>query len=459
MPISATLAAWAARVSYDDLPPDVVASTRLRVLDVIGLALAGAETPFGKSVRAAAVAMSSPGPCRVLGTRDSLNVTMAAFANGACAQALEYDDTHNESIVHMSSPSVAAALALADTAAISGRDLITAIAVGNEISCRAGSVAPGQFHRRGFHPSGLFATFGVAYLAGRLLRLDADGMARAAGISGSFASGILECWVDGTQTKFLHPGWSAQSGIAAAFLARAGTTGPAQVFEGRWGLYATHLQDGSAPKDLSRLTAELGTRWDSRNSSFKPFPAAHVLHPYIDAVLRLRHAHGVHAEDIEAIDCPVAAFIIPIVCEPADEKLAPASDSHGRVSLQYSIAEALTRGSLGRQAYSEASLRDPAILALARRVRFHADPQFPGPGRFKGAVTVTLRGGRTLTELEEYNRGSAENPMTGADLRAKFDENAEGFLDAGARDRVADAVARLETLPDARALVDFVANA
>ena len=130
-----------------------------------------------------------------------------------------------------------------------------------------------------------------------------------------------------------------------------------------------------------------------------------------------------------------------------------------RVSLQYSIAEALTRGSLGRQAYSEASLRDPAILALARRVRFHADPQFPGPGRFKGAVTVTLRGGRTLTELEEYNRGSAENPMTGADLRAKFDENAEGFLDAGARDRVADAVARLETLPDARALVDFVANA
>jgi 2-methylcitrate dehydratase PrpD len=458
MPISADIARWAARVSFDALPADVVASTRLRVLDVIGLALAGADTPFGRSVGDAAVAMSSPGPCRVFGTRASLNVTMAAFANGAFSQALEYDDTHNESIVHMSSPSVAAALAIADTAQISGRELITAIAVGNEISCRAGSVAPGQFHRRGFHPSGLFATFGVAYLAGRLLRLDAEGLARAAGICGSFASGILECWVDGTQTKFLHPGWSAQSGIVSAFLAAAGTTGPAQVFEGRWGLFATHLQDDGAPKDLSRLTNALGARWDSRNSSFKPFPAAHVLHPYIDAVLRLR-SRGVRAEDVDAIDCPVAAFIIPIVCEPEREKLAPASDSHGRVSLQYSIAEALVRGSLGKRAYADASLRDPAILALAQRVRFHADAKFPGPGRFKGAVTVTLKNGATLTEVEEYNRGSADNPMTYADLRAKFDENASGFLDAAARDRVADAVARLETLPDARALVDLVANA
>ncbi len=459
MPLSADLARWAGRVSFDDLPPDVVDATKRRVLDVIGLALAGAETPFGQSVRDAAVAMAPGGPCRVFGTGDPVNVTMAAFANGAFSQALEYDDTHNESIVHMSSPSVAAALAIADTARISGRDLITAVALGNEISCRAGSVAPGQFHRRGFHPSGLFATFGVAYLAGRLFRLDEHGMTNAAGICGSFASGILECWVDGTQTKFLHPGWSAQSGIVAAFLAAAGATGPAEVFEGRWGLFASHLQDGNTPKDLTRLTLDLGTRWDSRNSSFKPFPAAHVLHPYIDAILRVRHAHGVRPEDVDTIDCPVASFIIPIVCEPVDEKLAPASDSHGRVSLQYSLAEAMALGSLGKSAYSDASLRDPGILALARRVRFHADPSFPGPGRFKGAVTVKLKNGRTIAEVEEYNRGSVENPMSDAELRAKFDENAGGFLDQEARDRVAATVAGLETLADTRTLVDFIVNA
>jgi 2-methylcitrate dehydratase PrpD len=204
------------------------------------------------------------------------------------------------------------------------------------------------------------------------------------------------------------------------------------------------------------LTTDLGVRWDSRNSSFKPFPAAHVLHPYIDAILRLRHVHGVRPEDVEAIDCPVAPFIVSIVCEPASEKLAPASDSHGRVSLQYTLAEALVRGSLGRRSYSEESLRDPTVLALARRVRWHADPAFPGPGRFKGTVTVTLKDGRTLTEVEDYNRGSADNPMTDAELRAKFGENAEGMLDATARDLVTDAVERLESLADARTLVDLV---
>jgi 2-methylcitrate dehydratase PrpD len=453
MSLSSELGAWASQLVFEDLPADVSEATKRRVLDVIGLSLAGAETEFGRATRAAALALSPPGPCQVLGTGDRVSVTMAAFVNGASSQALEFDDTHNESIVHMSSPSVAAALALSESGPVSGRDLITAIAVGNEISCRIGSVAPGRFHRLGFHPSGLFAPFGVAYLAGRLLGLDGGAMARAAGICGSFAAGLLECWVDGTQTKFLHPGWAAQSGIVAAFLARAGTTGPAAVLEGRFGLFASHLQDASVDRDLGRVVDQLGTRWDSRNSSFKPFPAAHVLHPYIDALLRLRSRHGIVPSEVEWIDCPVAAFIVPIVCEPTEEKLAPASDSHGRVSLQYTLAEALHVGALGRHAYASDSLANPEILALARRVRYHVDPAFPGPGRFKGAVQVALKDGRSFSEVEEFNRGSAENPMSDRELRAKFDENASGFLSAHQRDRLVDEISRLETLPEARVLV------
>ena len=453
--LSGHLAAWVSRASFDDLPEDVIEATKLRVLDVIGLALAGAETAFGRSVRDAAVAMSPSGPCRILGSGDRVGVTTAAFANGSFSQALEFDDTHVESIVHMSSPAVAAALALAELATVSGRDLITAIAVGNEISCRVGSVAPGQFHRLGFHPSGLFAPFGVTYLAARLLGLDGETMTRAAGICGSFAAGILECWVDGTQPKFLHPGWAAQSGITAAFLARAGTTGPAAVFEGRFGLFASHLQDRTAPRDFTRISEALGTRWDSRHASFKPFPAAHVLHPYVDALLRLRSRLGITAADVERIDCPVAAFIVPIVCEPVAEKTAPASDSHGRVSLQYTLAEALVRGELGKAAYHETSLRSPEILALAGRVHYEVDPAFPGPGRFKGVVRVTLKDGRSVVEVEEFNRGSFENPMTLAELRAKFDANASGFLSSDARDRLVDEIGRLERAPDSRVLVDL----
>jgi 2-methylcitrate dehydratase PrpD len=445
---ASTLARWSSTLRYTELPEDVRGTTRLRILDTVGLSLAGAATPLGGSTRAAVVALSPPGPCTIVGTGERVSVTHAALANGTFSQALEYDDTHNESIVHMSSPAVAAALALAETVPVSGPELLTAIAIGNEVACRAGSVASGQFHKRGFHPTGLFGAFGAAFLASRLLGLDADATARAAGICGSFAAGILECWVDGTDTKFLHAGWAAQSGITAAYLARAGATGAIQVFEGRFGFFASHLQGMEPPPDFARLVNEPGVHWESRNASFKPFASAHVIHPYIDAVLRLRREHAIRPGDIARVDCPVTAFIVGIVCEPTEEKFAPATRSHCRVSLQYTLAEALWRGELGKDAHADEYRLNPDVLALARRVHYHVDPSYPGPGRFKGAARITLQDGRVFETVEEYNRGSRENPMSEAELRTKFDENASEFLDADARLRLADTIGRLETLDD-----------
>jgi 2-methylcitrate dehydratase PrpD len=456
--LATEVAAWTARLTFEDLPPDVVETTRLRVLDVIGLSIAGSETALGRSIREGVRAMAPEGPSRVWGSGDRTAAPFAAFANASFAQALEFDDTHNESIVHMSSPSVASALALAETRRVSGRDLILAVAIGNEIACRVGSVSPGSFHRRGFHPTGLFSPFGIAFAVGRLLRLDAQALAWAAGISGSTAAGLLECWVDGTQSKFMHSGFAAQNGMAAALLAGAGASGPPRIFEGRFGLFASHLQDPAVVKNLDRITGGLGTRWDSRNSSFKPFPAAHVLHPYIDLVLRLRAQHRFGPDDVVSIECPVAEFNVSIVCEPVAEKTAPATEAHCRVCLQYTLAEALVRNELGRTAYAEASRTDPAILALAKRVTYHVDPAFPPPGRFKGAVTITLKDGRVFSEVEEYNRGSAENPMTAAELRAKFDDNAGSVLDAAARDRLADGIARLDALEDAGMLATLASR-
>jgi 2-methylcitrate dehydratase PrpD len=214
------------------------------------------------------------------------------------------------------------------------------------------------------------------------------------------------------------------------------------------------VQDANAHRDFARINDRLGQHWESRNSSFKPFPAAHVIHPYISAILRLRAKHGIQPSDVERIECPVTAFIVGIVCEPREEKLAPASDSHGRVSLQYSLAEALYLGVLGKGAYQKENLKNPEILALARRVHYHVDPDYPGPGRFKGAVTIALKDGRIFEEVEEYNRGSGENPMTYEELRAKFDDNSSVFLSAAQRDRLTDAIRALDELPDASALLD-----
>jgi 2-methylcitrate dehydratase PrpD len=450
---SQKLAAWSANLRYADLPADVVQATKDRVLDVIGLALAGLATPFGASVAAAARAMNPPGPSRILGCGERMGVGAAAFVNGALSQALEFDDTHNESIVHMSGPSVAAALALSEYRAMSGADLLAAVALGNEISCRVGVVAPGQFHRRGFHPTGLFAPFGVAYLAGRLLNLSEARLAQAAGIVGSFAAGILECWVDGTQSKFLHPGWAAQSGITAAFLGQTGTTGPHKVFEGRFGLFASHLQDEDAARRFERITEGLGEVWESRNASFKPYPVAHVIHPYIDALLELRARHNIDPSQVREVVCPVAEFIVPIVCEPVAEKRRPNTDSHGRVSLQYTLAEALYRGALGKDAYAEALLHDPAVLRLADRVRYVVDASFPGPERFKGTVTVTMENGESYHAVEEHNRGSAQNPMTRQALEDKFRLNAAAILSEAQIARLIASVAQLDGAPDASIVV------
>jgi 2-methylcitrate dehydratase PrpD len=455
---SEALASWAASLRFEDIPEDLVATTRLRVIDVIGLALAGAATPFGAAVRAAALRVGAGGPCRILGGDDKATVTAAAFANGALSQALEYDDTHNELIVHMSSPSVAAALALAETQPVDGRRFLAAIVLGSEIACRIGSVAPGQFHRRGFHPTGLFSTFGSAYLAGRLLGLDAGRLTNAAGIAGSFAAGLLECWVDGTQSKFLHPGWAAQSGITAACLAEAGATGPRTVLEGRFGLLASHLQSAEAKPNLARITEGLGIVWESRRASFKPFPAAHVIHPYIDALLRLRRQHRLDPAQVREIVCPVAAYIVPIVCEPVAEKRRPLTDSHGRVSFQYTLAEAMAKGRIGKDAYRPDWLDDPAILALADRVTYQVDPRFPGPERFKAVVRVVMKDGGVYEAVEEHNRGSPENPMSRDDILAKFEENAATALGAQRRRDVIAAVERLEETADAGTLAALAAG-
>jgi 2-methylcitrate dehydratase PrpD len=137
------------------------------------------------------------------------------------------------------------------------------------------------------------------------------------------------------------------------------------------------------------------------------------------------------------------------------EKFAPASDSHGRVSLQYSLAEALYHGALGKAAYSAESRQNPEILALARRVHYYIDPDYPGPGRFKGAARIVLKNGSSFEEVEEYNRGSAENPMTQEELRAKFDDNASGFLSAGQRDYLVNQIDHLEFLSSANTLFSF----
>jgi len=449
---SETLAAWYASLRYDDLPKDIIENTRLRILDVIGLSLAGSQLEYGPIARKAALDIGGKPEAHIIGYGDHVGAPSAALANGLMAHCLEFDDTHNETLVHASVTSVTTALAAGELAGTSGKDVLTAVAGANEVACRIGVVAPGDLHRNGFHATGVVGAFSATYLVCRLFGLDAATMRHAVGIAGSMTSGSLECWSDNTHAKAIHPGWAAHCGLIASYLARAGLTGPRHVFEGRWGFFKSHVQQPNYQYRYDRLNGGLGREWESRNLSFKPFPVGHVSHPYISALLRL-HAKGLRADQVKKITCKLNAAWIPIVAEPLSEKLHPQTAWHGRVSLQYTLAEALYTGRIDVRSYSKENLRNPDILALAAKIVCEVDPNAPGREQFKGWVIVETKDGRRLEEIEEYNRGSRQNPMTRDELVGKFRANAEFVLSREQSDQVVRAVENIEAV---RSIADIV---
>jgi 2-methylcitrate dehydratase PrpD len=437
-------AAWLLRLRYQDLPDDVREHTKLRILDIVGLAVAGSRLAYGATAREAGLALGGRRESTIIGFGDRTGAASAALANGLMAHALEYDDTHNETLVHASVTSVTTALSLGESLQTAGPELITAIAGANELACRIGIVAPGVLLTNGFHPTAVIGTFSATYLACRLLKLDTDTTRHAVGIAGSMTAGSMECWSDDTHAKAVHPGWSAHAGIAAAYLARAGLTGPSRVLEGRWGFFRSHVQQADFRFQYERLLGSLGDEWESRNLSFKPYPVGHVSHPFIDAILHLVRDQGLRPEQVSRITCRIHPDWIPVVCEPAETKLNPRTAWHGRISLQYTLAEAVCLGRLDLHSYAPKSLASPEILALARKIRCVPDPAPPPRTQFKGWVIVETVDGRRLERIEEFNRGSRENPMTPADIISKFRENVAPGVSAPAADGVVRAVSALD---------------
>lgn len=426
--VSEAAAEWSAKVAFGDIPADVVAGTRWRILDTLGVALAVAAQPYGAKIRAGTLAMSGRGNAHIVGFPDQTSPQAAAITNGAMASALSYDDTHNATIVHVTATLLATALALGDELDTDGERFLTALIAGSELACRVGMAAPLQFHKRGWHPTGLFGAVGATYAAARFLGLDAKATAQAVGITGSFAAGIGEGMREGVESPNLHAGWGAQSGIAAALLAKHGHTGPIHVFEGDSGLLRTHVQDPAYPFNFGAVTEGLGARWECRAISMKPYPCAHVIHSFLDAVLAL-HAQGLRATEVKRILCPIADYMIGVVCEPREKKVAPVNDWQGRASLQYSVAEALVTGKLDGQSYRSEGETRAAIRALAQKVEYEVD-KTAKPGQFKGWVIVEAVDGRRLEQIEPYNRGSAERPLSEADMLKKFRDNATPRLGA-----------------------------
>jgi 2-methylcitrate dehydratase PrpD len=389
------------------------------LIDVVGLCVTARNEDY---VTSALSACEDHGICTVIGHARMLSAAGAAFVNGTAAHGLDFDDTFEGGPVHAGAVIVPAVLAACERYSPDGSTALIGIAVGTEVLCRLSLVVPKAVHKAGFHPTAVFGAMGAAAGVGAALGLSAGEIVDALGIAGSMAGGIIEYLAEGAWTKRLHAGWAAQSGIRAALLARSGFVGPRTVFEGVHGLF--HGFAHTAQGDYDALTGDFGLRWVTDTLAFKPYPCGTMAQPYIDCARRLA-TRGVKAEDVAAIVCEVAEGTVHRLWEPLADKQRPPNGYAAKFAVPYLLATGLVNGGVGLDAFTDAAIRDPRVLALAAKVQFVIDPDNPYPNNFTGHIRATMKDGSVIEERQPHLRGGAREPLTRQDIVDKFELNAQ----------------------------------
>jgi 2-methylcitrate dehydratase PrpD len=416
--IAEQLAHAAQGVRANELPAAVRRVAADLILDVAGLCVAARGTDY---IAAVLQSVEPGGACTAIGHPGGYAAIDAALINGIAAHGEDYDDTFEGGPVHAGAVIVPAVLAAAERYGASGDAILRGIATGTEIMCRLGLVAPMRVHKAGFHPTSVFGAIGSALAVSVTLGLDEKQTVDALGIVGSMAGGIIEYLAEGAWTKRLHAGWAAQSGIRAALLARGGFAGPRTVFEGTHGLFFGFAN--TAENDFTPLTGGFGNEWLMETVAFKPYACGTMIHPYIDCAIRLA-ARGVSADAIAAIACDTAEGIVHRLWEPLAVKQTPPNAYAAKFSTPFCMALGFIRGDVGLGAFTEETAHDPQVRALAAKIGYRIDPENLYPRAFTGHLRATLTDGTTIEERQPHFRGGAQEPLTAAEIEAKFVANA-----------------------------------
>ncbi|MBI3068273.1 MAG: MmgE/PrpD family protein [Betaproteobacteria bacterium] len=451
--IAEQLSEYAGAFSYDAVPENVKRRARYLILDGAGIALASSTFGFARKT-VNSLASFGPGDTNVIGLPTRLPLRDAVLANGVLVHGLDFDDTHLMGPIHATSSCFPAALGVAACANKSGKDLLAAYILGMEVATRVAAVARGRLTQIGFHPTGVSAAFGCALVAGKLYGLSREQLTMAQGVVLSMASGAREYSSNSSGSKRLHPGWAGVAGITAAVLARGGFTGPRTTYEGRFGLYATHLGPDVTPADLARATAELGSRWETLHVAIKPFPVGQLNIVFVDAAIAIARKHHVRPDDIASVEALVPPRAVKVVCEPVAARKRPVDSYAARFSIQYAIACGLMRQKLGLEDLE--CYQDPGLLALADKVSYRIDPNAGHPEHWSGEVIVTLKNGQVLSHREEDTRGTVDNPLEEDDIAAKFMGNAQVAVSRDRAEIIRDEILALDKKGHARDLAQIL---
>jgi len=411
------LVSGARNLHYRDIPEPARETARQCLLDYLGCALAGAGDPLVEIMVSEIAAREGSGEASLIGRSERCACTTAALINGSAAHALDFDDTHTTMVGHPSVPLLPAVLALAEIEHAGGHRVIEAFVAGFELECRLGALLGGTQYALGFHATGTLGTIGAAAAAARLLELDETQWLDAIGLAATQAAGLKASF--GTMAKPLHAGRAAATGLQSALLARRGFTAQRSIIEVAQGFAAAHGSPGVSPDLLDALEG----RFLVRETLFKYHAACYLTHAAIEAAAELRRTHALDATSIRAVEVHVSP--IPLgVCNIQQ----PATGLEGKFSLRATVALALLAHDTGALAtYSDAGMRDPALIALRDRINVIADSSLlptqarvvveASAGRFEAAADTGVPADDLAlqrTRLEEKFRTLA-SPVLGHD--------------------------------------------
>ncbi len=410
------IAAWASALSAADIPGPVLAIATSCLVDTVGVAVAGTATAVAAIARDVAALSAGVGPSSLIGRDERVPAPAAAFVNGTAAHALDFDDNCYAGVVHGSAVIVPAALAVAEMADVSGQDLLVAIAAGSEAEYAVGAAAGLSPYERGWWTTGVLGPLGAAVAAGRALGLDASRMTAAIAIAMAGTGGAKACF--GTDAKPLLCGRAAEAGVVAALLARAGATGPGDVFEHPRG-FAGLMNGGLF--DPGEITS-LGRVWRLQRPGIdvKRIPVCLSSHAAVDAVQDLVAEYGIGLADIARVACDVSPVVVANLVH--DD---PRTPQQAQFSMPFAIAASLLFGRIGLPHLSHEVVDDPTLITLMQRVSMETGARWAQPGAITAApegahVTIELRDGRRFEGFRTFPRGSAAFPLSPSDLDAKF---------------------------------------
>ena len=446
----------AANLTYEALPPAARMAAKMSILDTLGVILAASGMePAVRGVIGIVKESGGVPDCSVLGFGGKVPAVMAALANGAMAHCLDYDDQTPWG-QHCASSIIPAVFAVAERqGGVSGKDLIAAVAAGQDIFAR---LRCNVEWKKDWNLSTVLAVFAATAAAGRVMGLPAPRVADALGIATMQSSGIMEMVAGrGSELRGLYAGFSAKGAVLAALLAEKGVTGIDRTFEGKSGVINTYFGGGY---DREAMLRNLGADFLGSGTLFKRWPCVGTAHSHMKAAIDIVNENNLALDDIAEIGLHTGDYH-DLMCQPLEARRAPTTLADAKFSLPFLVAVAIVRRGMSVTDFTPAGLRDPLILEAGRKMSLVSDASLDWklelpPGR----VEIFARDGRRWIVEGQQVPGNADNPMSWADLCAKFRECASVAVNPVSDTKVAkfeDLAGRLEDLTDATDLVRCLA--